>query len=571
MRWQKLSSQKPQNFNELEQILLKNRNIDSAKQFFEPIQPNDISATDIGFDQKQLDIAIKRFETAFKKNEDILIFGDYDADGICATAVLWNVLISLGAKIRPFIPQREVHGYGLSIPALEEIFTLQKPKLIITVDNGIVAHEAVDFAVKNSVDIIITDHHQPESIDSALHLPKATSVVHSTKLCGTTVSWMFAREIVRSVEKNKKISQEIAQKTIEVLQNQLDLCGIATIADQVPLLEFNRSFAVSGIRALQKSQRPGIIALCQDASIDQLEITSDSIGFGIAPRINAMGRLAHGLDALRLLCTGNLKKAKQYAQVIGNKNTERKDMTTEMYTHALMQAKLQAEEHILIVASSEYHEGIIGLIAGRLSERFSKPAIVLHLGKTEAKASARSVAGVNIVDLIRLVQSDLLSVGGHPMAAGFGLLLENFEKIQKKLFSLAREQISQELLTPGLEIDCDLPWKLVTDELVQLQDKFAPFGSANPRPLFAIDSKVVATKRLGAEGKHLKLMLCEVDQENASTTIEALAWNKGEWAETIEEGQKLHIAAKVERNIWQGRSKIQLILRDIQNSDQDLI
>ncbi len=566
MRWQIQTSHIPKNLDELKEILLANRNISESDDFFSPPDPFTITAEEIGCNKKQLQSALDRFFVALEKKQDIVIFGDYDADGICASAVLWHVLTTLKATVRPFIPQREVHGYGLSIPALEEIITEKKPDLIITVDNGIVAHEAVDFARENNVDIIITDHHQPEEKAKKEHLPKANAVVHTTALCGTTVAWMFAREIIAA---HKKTGPAGVQKNAErILKDTLDLCGIATVADQVPLLGYNRGFATAGIAALQKSARPGIRALCAQANIDQAAITSDSIGFGIAPRINAMGRLAHGLDALRLLCTGNFTKATEYAQVLGNKNDQRKDMTAEMFAHAMQQAKLQAEEHVLIVGSAEYHEGIIGLIAGRLSERFSKPAIVVSFGKTVAKASARSVIGVNIVEFIREVQADLLAVGGHPMAAGFGLAMDNFEKVQKKLFELGRETIGSELLTPGLEIDCEIPWQLVTEKLVTLQEAFAPFGSANPRPVFILTCEVQSTKRIGAEGKHLKLFLGESDETGMTNSLEALAWNRGEWAESLEEGQKVRVAVKVELNTWQGRSKVQLVIRDMQNPEE---
>lgn len=572
MRWRYLSQSTPDSLSELQQIMLKNREINDQVAFFSPTNPESLSLAELGFDRAAIKKALRLMHSLLEKKEPVIIFGDYDADGICGTAALWEVVHALGIVATPFIPKRDVHGYGLSIAAIDEIVLQNKPSAIITVDNGIVAHEAVAYAKKLGITVIITDHHQPERENDTVVQPAADAVVHTTKLCGTTVAWIFAREIIHAFEnantasagKNRSlVAAEAIERAKKALLQGLDVCGIATVADQVPLFDANRAFATAGITALRESTREGLLALFNEAGIDQSKISSETIGFAIAPRINAMGRLAHGMDALRLLCTKGKIHAAQYARQLADMNTYRQDVTQEMYQYAQQLAKRQAEEHVLIIASEEFHEGIIGLIAGRLVERFTKPAIVISLGKSEAKASARSIPGVNIIEFIRLVQADLLSVGGHPMAAGFSITLEMYEKVQKKLHQLARETIDSSLFNQGIEIECKLPWRLVAAKTVTSIEQFAPFGAGNPSPLFSISARVISAKRIGSEGAHLKLEVSNEDTEDEKNTVEVLSWRKGEWASHFTSQKKIQIAASLELNTWRGVSKVQCIAKDI--------
>ncbi len=538
MQWQYLSSVIPQTLDELEAILLSNRQIADQALFFQPPHPFDLTLSDVGINAHQSELAVARLQTALDKQEDVLVFGDYDADGITSTAILWLTLHHLGYNARPFIPHREKHGYGLSDRALNDILAAKKPDLIVTVDNGIVAHQPVTRLNELGIDVIITDHHQPETT-----LPPALAIFHTTQLCGATVAWMLAKELDG-----------------EYVKTLLDLCGIATIADQVPLLSANRSFAFWGIKALQKTERMGLNELLMLAAIKPAEVNTTAINFGIAPRINAMGRLDHGMDALRLLCTTNHQRAQELVGNLNDTNIRRQDMTETMVNQALAESTLWMDEHIIIAHSPEYHEGVIGLIAGKLMEKYYKPAIVIAVGEKVAKASARSVVGVNIVELIRQVRDDLLEVGGHPMAAGFGLLPEKVEIVKKRLQAIAKEQISPELLVPSIHIECEVPFELLNEKLIKLTTQFEPFGQSNREPILAFKNlTVLDATEMGRDKKHLKLIVTA----DGFKPLNCIAWNKGFLVSELISGAQVDIAGVVETNEWKGKKSVQMKVRDV--------
>lgn len=556
MNWTLLSKKIPKTLDALEKVLLQNRKIELSekKLFFSPKIPNELTFDEHKIKAEDLKKAQLLIYQAISENKKIVIFGDYDADGICASAILWQTIYYLYSKKNPagtqtpipFIPHREKHGYGLSLLAIEEIIANHSPDLIVTVDNGIVAHEAAEYLHKKSIQLIITDHHQPETKNNKTVYPVADCIVHSTQLCGASVAWILALEL----------EKKVAQKS-------LDLTGIATIADQVPLQGANRSFAYHGLKALQNSQRLGLIELFELMKISQKEITEWSVGFGIAPRINAMGRLEHGLDALRLLCTTNKKQARSLAAKLSQTNTLRQDITQEMKENALEQAQEQTDQKILIVHSSEYLEGVIGLIAGELLQKYHKPVIAISEGSKISKASVRSVPGFNIVKFLRKIQDKLLSVGGHPMAAGFSFESENLDEIKGLLFDLASQDISEDLLEKELSLDCQLHHELISVETVNTIDRFAPFGMKNPQPVFQINDLVLLSKNeLGKSGKHYKLLVAHKD--DLANSFEVLVWNKPYLIADLNQKDALNIAVSLKINEWNGRKKIQLTLLDSQ-------
>lgn len=550
MLWKYLSENIPENTKDLELILLRNRSISNSEEFFKPKHPTKFSLSELEIDTEQMQKSVARILRAKKNNEKVLIFGDYDADGICATAILWHALKSVDIISVPFIPRRDVHGYGITKKALDEIIEVAKPTLIITVDNGIVAHAPIEYAQEHGIDVILTDHHQPDTDGNGeVVYPQSYSRIHTTKLCGSTVSWMLAHAI-----------------SPDTALLQLDLAGLATIADQVPLQGANRSFATHGLEALRKTKRVGLKALGELGSVDFATLTAGSVGFGLAPRINAMGRLAHGLDALRLLCTNNWQSARKLARTLTDTNVDRQDLTMDQLQIAIQQVEIQQSQSVLFAASEQFHEGVIGLIAGRLVELYHKPALVMSIGEVSAKGSARSVAGVNIVELLREVRQDLLEVGGHPMAAGFGASLEKVEIVKNKLFTLAHQTIDQTLLIPQIVVDCKLPFALATEESIEKIEQFNPFGSGNPEPIFSFENlRVLGSQTIGKESQHLKLLLC--DKENENKRCEAMFWRQGELTETVKIGDLVSVVARLEINEWKGKKKTQLVVKDIIPSD----
>jgi single-stranded-DNA-specific exonuclease len=545
MNWHIIDSTIPQSAAELREILVKNLQLTNSDDFFSPKHPLDVSLAEVGIDEGQLETAIDRILLALKKQEKIVVFGDYDADGVCSTAILWQALHTMGCQVIPFIPHREKHGYGLSTKALDDLLAETKPKLIVTVDNGIVAHEPAKRVLDAGIDLIITDHHQPEE-----KLPPSTAVIHSTQLCGATVSWMFSREILKA--RGEEITPDW----------QLDLAAIATIADQVPLRGVNRSFAKFGLRALRNSTRVGLKALLAQANMDQKIINSQSVGFGIAPRINAMGRLGHSLDALRLLLTINKNRAEILAKTLGETNSTRQEMTFEMYGDALSQSEQWKNDNLIIVHSDKYHEGVVGLIAGRLMEQFYKPVIAISVSNGIAKASARSIPGVNIVELIREVRDDLLDVGGHPMAAGFGLEENKLEKVILRLKELALEKIDKKLLEPKIDVEAVIPFSLINEKTIEMIDGFAPFGQGNEEPILGFkDAEVLQVFTMGKDNQHLKVV-CKGN--GGIVPINFLFWRKGSLAEKITQKDKINFAGILEINEWRGKKSVQIRVKDIE-------
>lgn len=565
MNWQILHSSQPTKLADTRSILLKNRKIAKRdeKEFFHPIHPLEISLESVGIDVSQMKKAVQRIDVARREKHDVVVFGDYDADGVSATAILWETLYEMGVKARPFIPNREKHGYGISHRSLDDLLAERKPDLIITVDNGIVAHEAFQRLRDEGVDTILTDHHVPEQKlkDSRIadtrsktqdissgefEYPPADIIIHSTKLCGATVAWMFAREL------NKEKASTL-----------LDLCGIATIADQMILQGANRSFATFGIRSLRTSERIGIQNLCQIAGVEQNEITTRTINFALAPRINAMGRLGSALDALRALCTKDQQKSFDLMQKLQQTNSERQTLTWEMVEEAESQAEAWQDEHIIIVASEKYHDGVIGLIAGKLMEKFYKPAIAISIGEKFAKASARSVEGVNIVELIRKVRKDLLEVGGHPMAAGFGLLPEKVEQVKRKLLNLAKSEIDTALLQQSLTVECVLPISLVNVGLLEMLDTFDPFGNGNPEPMFGLrEVTIKSCYAVGKEKKHLKLVI-SYQLLDTSYELDGIGFGLGELEKSLKQGDVVDIAGTLSINEWNGKKSVQMVVKDV--------
>ncbi len=559
--WQLLNKQVPKNLMDLESLLLLNRKIKTAKDFFQPKRPDELTLSEVGLSLTSLHQFAARIKKAQAKQEKVVIFGDYDVDGISASAIMWQTLHTLGLNVVPFIPLRQKHGYGLSQKSLADLLAL-KPNLVITVDNGIVAHQPALLLHQAGVDLIITDHHQPKKVGAngskkkRVSYPLAEIIIHSTKLCGASVAWMAMRQLVVELKSSFAVNQ------------LLDLAGMATIADQVPLLGANRSFAYHGLRQLRQTKNIGLQALIKQAGVKKnASIDEMTVGFRLAPRINALGRLAHGLDALRLLCSTSVVKVIQRAQVLADTNSERQHLTSEAYAEALQLVKQNHldKQKLIIVASENFHEGVIGLIAGRLVQEFSRPALVIALGDDGlAKGSARSLPGIHITELLRQVERELLEVGGHPMAAGFGLKIDRLEKFKTALLQLADQTIDETLLISQKSAEAILPFDLINPATVEAINRFAPFGMANPRPLFIFQNlKIVTLKTIGADQKHLKLILSGVKNKTQSSSnsqlIELLWWRAGEKINQFKIGQLVDVLGTMENNEWRGQTKVQLV------------
>lgn len=543
MQWLPLSVKIPETPQDLLEIVMENRGLHTKKEqdeFLHPLSPLTLTLEQVGIDKNEMKKALELLKQAKKEQWTVVVFGDYDCDGICGTAVLWEVLYKNGIQAMPFLPNRERHGYGLSLKALEEIFAEGKkaPQLVITVDNGVVAHEPFAWLKSRGVKTILTDHHQPD----AQGYPQADAVIHTTQLCGTTVGWMFAREL----------DAEFAADT-------MDLCAIATIADQVELLKANRSFAYYGLQQLRTTKRVGLRALIEAAQINPDEIDARTVNYAIAPRLNAMGRIGDPMDGLRLLCTKNPERAYAAAEGVHTLNADRQQMTIDMVQHAKNQQDRWKDEHIIIVASATYHEGVIGLIAGKLMEDFAKPAIAIAIGEKTAKGSARSPRGIHITELLRKLQHELLDVGGHPMAAGFSVAASNVSNFTEQLYALAKKEIQVSSLVMSQEYDCELPESLVTLETEKLLQQCAPFGMRNPQPLFYSARAIVESlNSMGKSNEHSKLLL-----RLGNHSVQAV-WFRKTPTEIMEmsHGNEISLLYYLSVNAWRGKETLQLLPKD---------
>jgi single-stranded-DNA-specific exonuclease len=539
MNWHIINADTPHTIEQIKDVILQNRGVEDAAIFLSPPVPQKITANDLSLDLAALDKTKQLLTQAQTEKWQVVVFGDYDADGVCATAIMWETLRAMGLEVTPFIPHREEHGYGLSPRALAALFKQVKPDLVVTVDNGIVAHAAVAELKAQGIKVIITDHHQPEA-----ELPIADAIVHTTAVCGAGLAWWLSGELTRHFELS------LAD------DHGLDLATLATFADQVPLLNANRSIVFHGLNALRTTTRPGLLALYQMAEVAPQDITEQTVNYVIAPRLNALGRLGHNLDALRLVCTHKLERAGDLAGKIQQANRQRQDLTTELWEVAVAQAEAQQDQHILIVSGPDFHEGVIGLIAGRLTEKFSKPALVLAQGEVMSKGSARSVTGVNLVEFLRASRSLFTELGGHPMAAGFSLKTAELEAAVQELHLQAKSTIAQELLIKSISVDTVLEPNLISMKLYSLLQQCAPFGQANPVPSFYTENWIIlSATTMGSSGQHLKLTVQHTD---ADQTYTVLAWKQGHRLAECTSGAQLKLLVKLELNVWRNRKSLQL-------------
>lgn len=532
----KIKSQAPTKKNPkwLLNILAQNRGLDTKKKLDNFISPKleQILAVKLS----EVERGKQRVIAAIKNHQKTVVYSDYDADGLCASGIMWETLYDLGSDVMPYVPHRITEGYGLSKQGIAKL-AQDGVKLIITVDHGVTAVEQVEYAKKLGIDIVITDHHiLPKNP------PQAHALVHTTDLCGAGVSWRFCWEIVKSTKTSY----------IETLMEKLELAALATIADLVPLTGGSRAIVKLGLEKLTKSSRPGIKALIKTAGISG-PIGTYEIGHILAPRINAMGRIEHGLDSLRLLCAKSQSTADKLAQLLIKTNTRRQDLTTKAIDHA---RSLVTEDMLIGVLEHEsWHEGVIGLVASRLVESFWRPMIVISRGEKYSKGSARSIPGFNIVEAIRASSEYLVDAGGHPMAAGFTIETRHIEIFKDSINKYAHSLLTEEILARRLEIECELQTVDINRQNLKVIEMFEPFGIANPEPLFITHNMTVEDLRtVGQDNKHLKLQVNGLD---------AIAFNMGEIRSQIRPGYQVDLVYTIAEDHYNGDGAVQLKIKDL--------
>lgn len=502
------------------------------------------------FQLRDMDRAVDRLQSARRADERVVVFGDYDADGTTATALLTGVLRSLGFDTGWYVPNRFTEGYGLNESALTEIRGAGTA-VVISVDCGIRSNAIVESAGREGLEVIITDHHLPGP-----ELPSALAVIDPNRdddqypykgLAGVGLAYKLAEGLIQSSGGGS-------------LAEQLDLLAVGTIADLAPLTDENRQLVAAGIEQLNAATRPGLRALSEFAGHKQGSISSSSVGFGLGPRLNAAGRLADASLAVELLLAKDGTAAWERAGELDRLNRERQDLTIETLERARASAlDNRQSEHLLLAAAPDFHEGVLGLAAGKLVEEFYRPALVARIEGEEMRGSARSIPEFHITEALQACSDLLLRFGGHAQAAGFSLLTKNREPFMSRLTVLAADKLSGLDLMPSLAIDASLEFGELDDELMAFIDRLQPCGQANPYPVFSTSGVEILSKRVvGKGGSHLKLTV-----RQSGKVFDAIAFGFGR--QIGELSNRLEMAYRLERNEFRGVVSLQLNVQDLRS------
>ena len=511
--------------------------------------------------------AVNRILQAIKQEEVICVYGDFDADGVSSTALLVTALQLAGGRVGPYIPDRVDEGYGLNMDALTRV--AQKAQLMITVDCGIRSVAEVRHAMQHGMDVIVTDHHSVGS-----ELPPALAVINPRRkdctsrferLAGVGVAYRLAQAVLRAVSQQHwgRLQDEDVP---EIEESLLDLVAIGTVADVMPLLGENRSLVQRGLDQLNRTQRPGLEALITHADLRMGTVDAAAISFRLAPRINAAGRLAHANVAYQLLRSTDPTQAYTLTTQLEALNQERRTLTDAAESEAQAQVIAQSEENpfLYVVRSGDFLPGIVGLVAGKLTESLYRPTVVIEEGEHESRGSGRSIAEFDISAALDAVSPLLVRYGGHSRAAGFTVQTERLSEFTAALQSVAQDQLAHHAdLRPTLKIDAEVALDQVSWSVQEQFARLEPTGQENPSPVLLCRRARVREARAIGGGKHLRLIL---DTNPTSPVVEGVAFRLGEWSKHLGEGSHIDVAFHVEANEWQGRRRLQMNILDMQFS-----
>ncbi|MBI2448600.1 single-stranded-DNA-specific exonuclease RecJ [Candidatus Microgenomates bacterium] len=539
-------------YDEVTRQLLFSRGIITKKEAEDFFHPNYEDLPD-PYSMKDMEKAVKRIIRAIEKKERIVIYGDYDVDGITSTALLYQGLLRLGADVKFYIPHRVKEGYGMNVASID-FLAEEGTRLIITVDNGISAHEEIEQAKKLGMDIVITDHHEitkdvPEAY--AILNPKQKNDAYPFKdLCGVGVAFKLISALVIKTKK-KDFSPD-------QLKWYLDLVALGTISDVMPLVGENRALVHFGLIVLTQTKNIGLKALAKIGGIDLKKSSPYTIGFQIGPRLNAAGRMAHAETALSLILADDIPTAEMLALRLERLNSERQKTVKESLENLKASFVEKKMTKALVVGHKDWSAGIIGLIAGRMSEEFSRPVFCLSLDGDVFKGSVRSSINFSVIEALSATKECYIGYGGHFAAGGFSILPENFDIFQSKIISYAENILQDEDMAKILMIDMEIDGGEIGEELFTKIQKFAPFGQGNREPVFASQFKIKEAKAVGEDGKHLKLAL-----SSDSKNIYGIAFGLGDLASRLPFGTDVKIAYNISENIWGERRRIEMKVKDI--------
>ncbi|MDD5371045.1 MAG: single-stranded-DNA-specific exonuclease RecJ [Anaerolineaceae bacterium] len=535
----------------LQQLLFNRRIVDpvSARDFLEARCPDGCDP----FSLTGMQSAVDRIGEAIRSGEAVAIYGDYDVDGVTATVLLVQALRALGGTASEYIPDRVEEGYGLNLDAMD-LLKSQGVRLVITVDNGIRSLTEAAHARHIGLDLIITDHHQPQS-----GIPDAFAVIDAKQagdcypnknLSGVGVAYKLVQALVQSFPQAGVISEDF-----------LDLVALGTVADLVPLIGENRYFVTQGLQRIRNTRRQGVYSLANVSGLDIRKTNTSDIGFVLGPRLNAAGRVESAKTAFRLLMSTDAMEAGQLAQALEVHNQERKHQTQaiEVQVEAMI-AAMQAENYLIFASDTNFKSGVVGLAASHIAEVYYRPAIVAERGEQTTRGSARSIPGFHITRALDECADLLVRHGGHEQAAGFTVDNELLDDLVRRLQGIALRELSSADLRPVITIDLDIPLKEATPALMETLDRLQPFGESNPEPfLVSRNLQVMYPKLVGKEGKHLKFKVTD-----GWITFDAIAFRMGSRLGDLT--GRVDLVYTFERNDYNGRMSFQLNVKDIKRS-----
>ncbi len=529
-----------------------------AKYFFRP----SLESLYDPFLMDGMETATTRVITALTENELITIYGDYDVDGTCSTALLYMFFKELGANVEYYIPKRLTEGYGLSNQSMD--FVKERgTDLLITVDCGITAIEETEYANTLGMDVIICDHHQPKE-----ELPPALAVLDPLKpQCNYPFGYLSGAGVAFKLAQG--VSERIGKRNLPL--KYLDLVALAGAADIVPLIDENRVLVKEGFNLINENPRPGILALVKISNMEPGNLTSGQVVFTIAPRINAVGRLGDAERAVELLITEDIEKAVELAQVLESENIERRKIDEDTFERALdfVESTLDLDTDIPIVLHAEnWHPGVIGIVASRLVEKYYRPTIMLTTVDGVAKGSARSISNFNIYEALKKCEDLLIHFGGHQAAAGLAVEIENLEEFKTKFKRVVKESLTEADLHPEVMIDSKIKFSEITPKFFRIIDQFSPFGPGNMRPVFLAENvEMVSSPRIVGNNH---LLVC-FRQNGSDKTFDCIGFNLGEYFnKIIQPDVALDIVFTIDKTVRDGRTFPQFRLKDILVKEKSL-
>lgn len=487
-------------------LLSRGIDVEAQKLFLHPPSPTLVSIADVGVSQEQFDCAYKRLLSAYVNKESVVIYADYDVDGITSATILWRFLYAIGFSVMPYTPDRKTEGYGFSQKGIQNVREKFSPRLIIAVDHGISEEKHIANLKKDGIDVLVLDHH----IQTAVAPKSAHSLIYTQQISAAGISYFFVKESFKRLCKDISMPDAVIKK----LKREIDieyvvLSGIASLTDIMPQKAIARALSYHGLILLKETQLVGLRQLLREAKIDNKQrYFSYDAGFVIGPRLNAVGRVSDALEAVRLLCTNATHSAFKLAKSIEKANRDRQVLFDTQFNYALEQVS-DIQSNVCFISSADFDEGIVGLIASKLMEKLYIPVLVGVEDGTDIKGSARSIAGVDITAALKVQKKLLISYGGHKRAAGFSLLKKDAKGFYDGLIKYI-SSLDPSIFEKMLHVDICMPLSNVTLQLGKAIETLEPFGEQNREPLFmSKEISIVQSKIVGRGGKHVQLLLSD--------------------------------------------------------------